>query len=357
MITTFDVVQNKVDVSPVLSLVGPKQAPFLDLVGIGKSVTSTTYEWFDDRLPKRASTLAAAYTAGTDTTLTVASGDGKYFAVGAVVKVGSVAYKVTAVNGDVLTVSALNTDANHAVGDTILFISIPRTEGQDFANGTYFPATMRKNITQIFSDYVQISGTQSSVAQYVNTNVFTSEVQKKLLGLKIQLEMAVLNSIYHEPTSNADARMMKGILQFLQEDGVSGSGTLTEDNFKAFLKEIWQNGGDPSVAIMDSASAETFNTFQADKLIVQRNDQTAGRVITGYLSQYGHIRLIVDRWMPPNTIIVLSDVNRVKVHPLNGRAFFYEQLAKTGDGVKGQIVGEYTLEVRNPETHGVFSVA
>jgi len=47
----------------------------------------------------------------------------------------------------------------------------------------------------------------------------------------------------------------------------------------------------------------------------------------------------------------------LKVHPLNGRAFFYEQLAKTGDGVKGQIVGEYTLELRNPETHGVYTVS
>jgi hypothetical protein len=216
---------------------------------------------------------------------------------------------------------------------------------------------MRKNITQIFSDYVSITGTQQNLAQYVNSNVFTSEVQKKLLGLKIQLEMAIINSIYYEPTTNADGRMMKGTLQFLTEEGVSGSGTLTEDNFKAFLKEIWQNGGNPSVAVMDSASAETFNTFQADKLIVQRNDQTAGRVITGYLSQYGHIRLIVDRWMHTNTIMVLSDVNRLKVHPLNGRAFFYEQLAKTGDSVKGQIVGEYTLELRNPETHGVYVVA
>ena len=357
MITSYDVIQNKVDISPVLSLVGPKQTPFLDLIGIGKGVTSTTFEWFDDRLPKRASTLAKAYTAGTDTTLTVASGDGKYFVVGAVVKVGSTAYKVTAINGDVLTVTALNTDANHAVGDVILFVSVPRVEGKDFAEGTYFPTTLRKNITQIFSDYVSITGTQQNLAEYVNSNVFTSEIQKKLLGLKIQLEMAIINSIYHEATSNADSRMMKGVLQFLTEDGVSGSGELTEDNFKAFLKEIWENGGDPTVAIMDSASAEVFNTFQADKLIVQRNDQTAGRIITGYLSQYGHIRLMVDRWMPPNTIIVLSDTNRLKVHPLNGRAFFYEQLAKTGDAVKGQIVGEYTLEVRNPETHGVYTVS
>jgi hypothetical protein len=127
-ITSYDVIQNKVDVSPVLSLIGPNQTPFLDLVGIGKGVTSTTFEWFDDKLPKRASTLAAAYTAGTDTTLTVASGDGKYFVVGTVIKVGSTAYKVTAISGDVLTVTAINTDTNHASGDVVLFISVPRPE-------------------------------------------------------------------------------------------------------------------------------------------------------------------------------------------------------------------------------------
>ena len=356
-ITSYDVIQNKVDISSVLSLVAVNQTPFLDLIGIGKPVLDTTYGWYDDRLPKRESVLAADYTSGTSTTLTVATGDGAYFPVGSVVKVGSTVYKVTAVNGDVLTVTALNADANHTTGDAFIFISIPRAEGKEYEAGTYFPATSRENLTQIFSDYVSISGTQQKIAQYVNTPVFTSEVSKKLAGLKIQLEMAIVNSIYHKPATNADVRMMKGILQFLGDNGVTGTGTLTEANFKAFLRDIWANGGSPTVAIMDSTSAEFFNSLQSDNVIVQRNDQTAGRLVTGYLTQYGEVRIKVDRWFPANTIVVLSDTNRVKVHPLSGRAFFYEQLAKTGDGVKGQIVGEYTLEVRNPETHGVYTVA
>jgi hypothetical protein len=37
----------------------------------------------------------------------------------------------------------------------------------------------------------------------------------------------------------------------------------------------------------------------------------------------------------------------VKLLPLQGRSFAYQEVAKTGDATKGQIVGEYVLEVKN----------
>jgi len=35
--------------------------------------------------------------------------------------------------------------------------------------------------------------------------------------------------------------------------------------------------------------------------------------------------------------------------PLQGRSFAYRDIAPTGDAVKGMIVGEYTLELKNEE--------
>ena len=47
-------------------------------------------------------------------------------------------------------------------------------------------------------------------------------------------------------------------------------------------------------------------------------------------------------------------LERLEVLPLRGRSFHYKPLAATGDSVNGMVVGEYTLEVRNENAHGVL---
>jgi hypothetical protein len=48
------------------------------------------------------------------------------------------------------------------------------------------------------------------------------------------------------------------------------------------------------------------------------------------------------------------DSSRIQVLPLAGRSFHYRPLAATGDFEKGQLLGEYTLELRNEAAHGVI---
>jgi hypothetical protein len=41
--------------------------------------------------------------------------------------------------------------------------------------------------------------------------------------------------------------------------------------------------------------------------------------------------------------------------PLSGRSFHYRPLAATGDSTAGLLVGEYTLEFKNENAHGVIT--
>lgn len=56
-----------------------------------------------------------------------------------------------------------------------------------------------------------------------------------------------------------------------------------------------------------------------------------------------------------NTGILLLDSSRLDVLPLSGRSFHFKKLATTGDRESGQVIGEYTMEVRNESAHGVIS--
>ena len=71
-----------------------------------------------------------------------------------------------------------------------------------------------------------------------------------------------------------------------------------------------------------------------------------------YESDFGVCRIILSRWVPTGSALLL-DSSRIEVMPLGGRSFHYKPLATTGDRESGQVVGEYTLEMRNENAHGV----
>jgi len=72
-----------------------------------------------------------------------------------------------------------------------------------------------------------------------------------------------------------------------------------------------------------------------------------------YESDFGLCRVVMSRWMPRGTVLLL-DSSRVNVLPLAGRSMHFKSLANTGDFERGELIGEYTLEMRNEEAHGII---
>lgn len=72
-----------------------------------------------------------------------------------------------------------------------------------------------------------------------------------------------------------------------------------------------------------------------------------------YESDFGICRVVLCRSVPAGTVLLL-DSSRIDVMPLAGRSFHYKPLARTGDRESGMVVGEYTLEFRNENAHGVI---
>ena len=79
--------------------------------------------------------------------------------------------------------------------------------------------------------------------------------------------------------------------------------------------------------------------------------------------EHGHLYLLdgarhwsdderIDLRMPADSALFL-DSSRVQVLPLSARSFHYKPLASTGDSEVGQVIGEYTLEFKNENAHGL----
>lgn len=75
-------------------------------------------------------------------------------------------------------------------------------------------------------------------------------------------------------------------------------------------------------------------------------------MVSIYESDFGVCRVILSRWVPGDTMLLL-DSSRIGVLPLSGRSFAFKPLAATGDASAGQVLGEYTLEFKNENAHGI----
>ena len=73
-----------------------------------------------------------------------------------------------------------------------------------------------------------------------------------------------------------------------------------------------------------------------------------------YESDFGVCKVVLSRWVPTGSVLLL-DSSRLEVMPLAGRSFHFKPLAAAGDRETGQIIGEYTLELRNENAHAVIS--
>jgi hypothetical protein len=56
----------------------------------------------------------------------------------------------------------------------------------------------------------------------------------------------------------------------------------------------------------------------------------------------------------PQDGALLLDSSRISVLPLAGRSFYFKPLASGGDYESGELIGEYTLELRNEAAHGII---
>jgi hypothetical protein len=72
-----------------------------------------------------------------------------------------------------------------------------------------------------------------------------------------------------------------------------------------------------------------------------------------YESDFGICRIVTSRWIPQDAVLLL-DSSRINVLPLAARSFHFKPLASSGDYECGELIGEYTLELKNEGAHGLI---
>lgn len=257
------------------------------------------------------------------------------------------------------------------------------TEGSPFAQNDLASPSRVVNITQIFGKYLMVSETQQAVSPYGFSDTFLYEVMKGTREVMRNIEKRIFTvsggsaaGTMVNPTGGT-ARAMKTLDDFIQTNryhvdstalgrgGTTASvASLSEVVFNRLLELVYIQGGNPGwcfahptfkrklsnqiggAALGTGGTTITLNMNASERAIV--------RSINTYLSDFGIINIVTDRWCSISTnaagdtnnlagILHFLELPRCQIAYL--RPLRFRQLAADGDRVRGMVIGELTLKV------------
>jgi hypothetical protein len=146
----------------------------------------------------------------------------------------------------------------------------------------------------------------------------------------------------------SDATASAGNGTDIHTDGTARA--LAESQVEAALALAWTNGGNPTLGILNAFQKRKFASFSGNATRTSNGDMK--KVVNSvdiYIDPLGNeVRLVPCRQVPTD-VIYFVDTEYAKFAVL--RDFKSQDLAKTGDSERKQILVEYTLEVCQEKAH------
>ena len=360
------------DVSDLVSVVSPYETPLLDLLGdAAREARSTIHEWLEDELMPNHDAVADAAISDPNNATTFHVAHVDRFRPGDQIRIDGIAEMMLVMSispgtGQITVIRGHGgTTKSPLLNDMgLVIIGNAAMEGDSADSARFTARGRRQNYTQIFSATVEVSGSELAVRQLGVADEVAYQKQQRLRELLRDLENTVING--RAPATNPQGgvtgrRTMSGLLAMLSTnrfapgtDGMPVTTVLGEEHLNAALRRIWENSASRiDTILVGAAQKRLINGFIGANRHFGPADQTFRDLVSLYESDFGLCRIVLSRYVPADTVVLL-DSTRIDVLPLAGRSFQYRPLAAVGDRESGQLIGEYTLELRNENAHGMI---
>ena len=250
-------------------------------------------------------------------------------------------------------------------------------EGADASSATLAPTTRVGNRTQISQKTIQIAGTLESVDKAGRKSEKAYQLSKASSELKRDMEKILLSNQAAVTGDAATARKLGSLQAWLNTNyvgaGTAGSGgttarvsgvdaAFTETMLKNAVKSAYEQGGNPSVLMVTPTQKQVVSGFAGIAEQRYQAPSNAPTTIVGaadvYLSDFGTLSVVPNRFMTADgddngEVAFVLDPEYASIAYL--RPFATNELAKTGDSEKTQLIVEYTLEVKNEKAHAIIA--
>ena len=224
-------------------------------------------------------------------------------------------------------------------------------EGAEAPDSIHSKREMKSNICQIMSKATSISGTLNALNPYGIGNEYANEIADRLLELKRDMEYFFISGT-KATESGATPRQMNGLMNLVGHSiDLTSNKELTEDVLIDAMQKMWECGvsSENIYAFCGATVKRKINKLLADNSSTRIAAQLGQRhplgiMVDKLVSDFGDFNLVLNRHMPKNAILIV-DLNEVEIATL--RPVFFQELAKTGDYTKGQIITENTIKLLN----------
>jgi hypothetical protein len=360
------------DISPVLS-----EAIYLDHnllsaglnMDFGDPVEDTTYYWNEEALNARTATTAAS-AASNGTSISLTSGHGARFHIGALIRDERIAsteiIQVTDISTDTLTVTrAYNstTAASIANGATLSIIDAYQ-EGSDIGADKSVKPVVRSGTTQIiFAGDLLITRTQRNRKMATNAMDVARQLANRGVELKFDLTRMAL---YGEPSASAGSdtvyRTCRGMRSWNATasgitNSVSAALTYSTDSnsLNALNTRVVNVGKYPNRLVVGTDLAATIAGFDSTVRRLLESDTQVGYTVNRLtLAQGNVVDLVVDGRVGTGDAFLFNS-EQVSMHPFVGSGMFVIAATDFVDGVKRRLGSEWGLKFRNPEASAYIS--
>ena len=246
-----------------------------------------------------------------------------------------------------------------------------QNEGADAAYATPTATTRLGNYMQISQKDAQVSGTLDAVDKAGRDR--ETAYQKVLKGLELRRD---IEKYLHSDTarSSSDPRKAGTLSSWITNvEDASGTSAATGDGtdvpdmagtnramtlaqIDTAMQAAYEDGGQPNMLVVSPAKKAAFSDLNSGSVSTNQINYTAPReaAIVGsvslYLSDFGQLDVVIDRFASDDRVYLL-DSDYASICTLPNRNFAVQDLAKTGDSEKFQIITEFTLKVSAPKAH------
>lgn len=247
-------------------------------------------------------------------------------------------------------------------------------EGADGVSATISPTVRLGNYTQIVQKVVQTSGTLEAVNKAGRRSERAYQLAKASSELKRDMETIITANQGRDAGSSSTARKLGALLSWIKTNtskGTSGTDpttigvstrsdgatrTFTEQLLKDEVAAAFDSGGNPTMLVVGSGLKQKVSSFAGIAAQRYMAPSDAPTTILGaadvYLSDFGSLSTVPNRFMRTRDALLLDPEYAALAYL---RPFQTNDLAKTGDSEKTQLLAEFTLEMRNEAAHAIVA--
>lgn len=248
--------------------------------------------------------------------------------------------------------------------------SISETASLTAPAATYVTRAQETNVAQIFQystgvSYqkqantgtlagVNIAGQQNNVP-----NEFDFQMAVKTKKARTDLEYTLINGTYNKATTDAEVNKTRGLIEAIKTNTqAAASAELTFDLLNKLLRTMFKNNAptDGLIILCDAVTKAqiTNNWSKLPGYFLPQSRNVGGIAIDQIITDLGTLGVMVHRMVPAGTALLVNmSVLEIVEMPIPGKGnFFWEPLAKTGAGDKGQLYGTAGLDYGPEWYHG-----